>query len=342
MKKRLSVLLLTCASTCATAGPETIVDCRDPDHPVANMPWLPDGAKTNACHQTLIGAGLNSSYDVVTNGVAAWRDSLLAAVRDQHASAAFQPQGYPAGDWLEHGSTGQAGELWWGRTARYHVIAGQESFKRLQREMRLLPVREQMAMSAWVTQRLMAQVSKKPMPRQPGDTKYMMFTKPSINYRQFGATTATFEGGYGGDGQVPPGEVQDARISLQTSPVVSGTLTFTLNVDGKRRAFSVPLMVTPETEYRIHAAAPTLVNGAPVECRKRPPPKQPMGDACEFGVAVPASQYDPPPERYDALGAFFGDRAGLVGVRFRLTLNIKERNRRETVVTGAIALRAEP
>ena len=173
------------------------------------------------------------------------------------------------------------------------MIAGQQSFNRLQREMRLLPVREQMAMSTWVTQRMMAQISKQPMPRQPGDTKYMMFTKPSINYRQFGATMATFEGGSGGDGQIPPGEVQDARIALQTSPAASGVLTFTLNVDGKRRAFSVPLMVTPEPEYRILAAAPTQVSGAPVECRKRPPPKQRMGDACEFGVAVPASQYDP-------------------------------------------------
>ena len=108
MKKRLSVLLLTCASACATAGPETIVDCRDADHPVPNMPWLPDGAKTNACHQTFIGAGLNANYDFVTNGVAAWRDGLLTAVRDQHPAAAFQQQAYPAGDWLEHASTGQA------------------------------------------------------------------------------------------------------------------------------------------------------------------------------------------------------------------------------------------
>lgn len=53
--------------------------------------------------------------------------------------------------------------------------------------------------------------AKKPLPQSAYDN--LLFIHRSMEYRQIGGTDATFRGGLGGDGFIPPGKISDAAVN---------------------------------------------------------------------------------------------------------------------------------
>jgi hypothetical protein len=46
-----------------------------------------------------------------------------------------------------------------------------------------------------------------------------------------------------------PGRVANARLALQTTPAIKGTLRFNLAVDGEVRAFTIPVRAASEVDH---------------------------------------------------------------------------------------------
>lgn len=340
LSMKISVLwaLLALAAEPAFAGPNTILRCGEGQAAAAVTSWLPHGATSNACHQMVLGAGVDQQLEGRNSEkIAAFKNTLLVGVRPgdvleahHHDAPTYQP-----GEWIESGSTATPGELWWGRTATRHIFVGQETTTRLAAELKQWPIAEQMKASDYVLRGMMAMVQKQPMVSKPGDEKFQVFQRKRMSYAQHGGTMASFDGGSGGDGKIAPGQVSNAKLQLETGATLKGTLSFTLVVDGKPRQFTFPMVSgSGHPNWRLHAA--TSAGDEFVRCSKRPDRKKAFAtDACEI---LPAANFV---ERYDATGAFFGDRASLVALQFILTLNSPERNRHHAIATGIIVLKVE-
>jgi hypothetical protein len=97
---------------------------------------------TVVCHQTVVGAGNDGRlFNGTKDNMAAFRGNALVAARPANVAYAT-PNNSPVfapGDWIETGSTGVPGELWWGRTADRIAYAGQESYLRLTKPEGLTP-----------------------------------------------------------------------------------------------------------------------------------------------------------------------------------------------------------
>lgn len=336
MRTSLFAFLFLAVAGSVHAAPSTIKQCNDSREPVAGTPWLPAGATANACHQMVAGSPIHQAFDGMPAGkIVAFRNGVVTAIKqDRRELLEGDSIAFAESDWIEHGSLGPTGQLWWGRTDRWHVFAGQETHERLRQEVTQMPVKEQMAVSRWYMARMQAMMTKAPMPVQAGDDKYTVFgTRKRMSYRQAGATMATFEGGYGGDGQIAPGMIEHAKLKLDIGPVLSGVLTFSIKISGQPRVFTIPVVSAGEPQ-RLHAAI--VAGGNHVKCKDRPgrvKPKDP--EACPLSSAQPA-------ELYDGQGAFFGDHAALAAFQFRFSVNIPDRNRRESISTGVIVLESEP
>jgi len=74
-----------------------------------------------------------------------------------------------------------------------------------------------------------------PLSRTPGG---------SANARQSCAASSL-----GGDGSIVPGRVADARLALQITPALKGTLRSDLAVDGEVRAFTIPVRAASEVDH---------------------------------------------------------------------------------------------
>lgn len=331
--------LLVSIST-AQAAPPSIMQCNEASEPpVHGIPWLPGGAQENVCHAFVGGSPQYQAYDGQATGkILAFRNGLLVGIKEDRAELLpGDTMTFAESDWIEHASIGPLGQLWWGRTARWHVFAGQETQIRLRKGVSMLPIKEQMAVSRWYLARMQALLAKAPMPTQAGDEKYTVFNAKKIaSYHQVGSTTATFEGGLGGaEGLIPPGRIDNAKLSLEIGPVLSGVLSFDVKIDGVPRAFTMP--VVSETEpFRLFAAP--IGSGQKVRCEKRPgrAAKEPL--EC---VLTPQAQYAPG-EWYDGRGAFFGDHAELAAFKFQFTLNVQPRDRKGVLSTGVIILERNP
>nr|WP_315400297.1 hypothetical protein [uncultured Duganella sp.] len=335
MKRFLCLLLLGTAAGLAAAGPETLSTCAEERAPVAK--WAPAGADTVVCHQMVAGAGIDQKL-VGRNSekMAAFRKGVLVAIRpsDEADPHALNAPVYQSSEWLEAGSTGVPGELWWGRTATRHVFVGQESSDRLRKASALVPASLRPAQQDYMMRQMMAMVRKQPMAAKPGDERFKLFPKDQIKYAQHAATTASFESGFGGDGSVPPGKVSNARLELRTQPTVNGTLEFDLVVDGQTRHFTLPVVV-PSGENHLRAAKSGAADA--LVCN----------NTWGSGTATSASDCIIEnganfKELYNATGAFFGDHANLAAVHFSLRVNSPSRNRNGETAVGVIVLKAWP
>jgi hypothetical protein len=227
MKQLLFLLLLGTAAGMATAGPETLSTCAD--EPATVVKWTSAGSDTVVCHQMVVGAGIDQQL-VGRNSeklVAFWKDVVIA-IRpgDEAAPHPNNAPVYQSSEWLETGSTGVPGELWWGRTATRHIFVGQESSVRLRKAIGLVPASLRPALSDYMMRQMMAMVQKQPMTTKPGDERFRLFPKDKVKYVQHAATTASFDSGFGGDGKVPPGKVSNARLEPSRPSKVRWSLTW--------------------------------------------------------------------------------------------------------------------
>ncbi|TWI64354.1 hypothetical protein IP91_03123 [Pseudoduganella lurida] len=317
----------------AVAGPETIATCQDDKVPVIR--WSPPGADTVVCHQRVFGAGLDQGLTSRDGEMmAALKNNVLVGVRpgDEATPGPLRAAEYQPGDWLEKGSTGVPGELWWGRTADRHIFVGQESPVRLRKATTQVPAAVRPALQDFHMRRMMALVQKKPMVAKPGDERFKVFPKAVMNYGQHAATMATFDGGLGGDGKIPPGQVSNARLELATSPGIKGTLQFDLVIDGQTRHFSLPVAVESEEQ---HLRA-TQAGDPRVQCNLG---WEALNVVSRNDCVIPNGATFK--EMYDATGAFFGDQAALAAVHFKLRVNSPSRHRTGANAIGVIVLKVQ-
>jgi hypothetical protein len=319
---------------------DTLIACDYINNPrrINDLPWLPNGAREDVCRQSVVGAGIDQARnEFVDERVGAFADGILVGVRDEWPYQGQVPALFTPSDWIEHDMTGHLGELWWGRTARgWHVFAGQESYLRWRKVIELLPPEESLQWAAWEKQRMLAQLAKQPVPRQLDDQKWLLFPGANKSYHQIGATMATFEGGLGGIvgfTGLAPSPIENARLTLDTSgPPMSGQLTFDVTVDNRRRSYSMPIVLDPDPDYRMHAAIAD--GGSLVKCSDRPYLKLSDYSTCEYDATQTS-------ERYNAIGAFFGDRASLAALHIHLVINVPEKNHWGGYGTAVIALAAD-
>lgn len=337
MKQLLSLLLLSTAAGMANAGPETILTCADA--PATAVKWTPAGSDTVVCHQMVAGAGIDQQL-VGSNSekLVAFRNGVVIAIRpgDEANPHPNNAPVYESSEWLETGSTGVPGELWWGRTTTRHIFAGQESALRLRKATRQVPASLRPALSDYTMRQMMAMVQKQPMTTKPGDERFRLFPKDKVKYVQHAATTASFVPGYGGDGEVPPGKVSNARLELQTQPTVKGSLEFDLVVDGLTRHFSLPV-VSSVTSEKGHLRATKSAAADALACNNTwSAASATSGSDC---IIQNGANFK---ELYNATGAFFGDQANLVALHFSLRVNSPSRNRIGETALGVIVLKAQP
>ncbi|RFP19068.1 MULTISPECIES: hypothetical protein [unclassified Duganella] len=326
----LSLLAALWMALPAAAGPETLERC-----PPAAKPWLPAGASQNVCSQFSSNAGVGATNYGGSYKMAAFsKDGKLAGLRnpDLGREDPAPKDTYDPAAWEQSGSTGPVGELWWGRRDNMHLFVGQESKVRLTVEASHGPMpgpAERQARMLAIVAQAQAMAANKPIPQSAYDN--LLFIHRSMEYRQIDGTDATFRGGLGGDGFIPPGKISDAKLKLDNLPAYKGVLSFEMKVDGVARRFSFPVMLDQPTDHLIAAA----VNGdSYVKCEKRPNRGKNESLSCPLNK-------ENFPERYDAEGAFFGDHATLAAVKIYMTVNSPARNRHEDIATAVIILRAE-
>jgi len=324
------LLLGTCAGA-VLAGPESLSTCAKGRRP--SIRWSPPDSDTIACHQTVLGAWISGAPGSHSEKMAAFRSKVLTAIRpgDLADAAPIYAPLYQRGDWLETGSTGIPGELWWGRTETRHLAVGQESHLRLAKANHLVSASVRPALQDFLMRRTMSLVQKEPMANKPGDERFSVFPRQRIDYQQHAATMASFDGGLGGDGNIVPGRVANARLELQTTPVIKGMLRFDLAIDGEVRAFAIPVRAASEADH-LRATLSGADNAG--ECSY---------DMAATNMPPPSSCIVPNgaafTEAYDATGAFFGDHGSLAAVHFRLRVNSPPRNRHGAIATGVIVLK---
>jgi hypothetical protein len=267
--------------------------------------------------------------------MAAFSKNLLTAIRpgDNPTPGPLSAPVYKASEWLESGSTGVPGELWWGRTEHQHIFLGQESHLRLAKSSTQVPASVRPALQDFFMRRMMSIVQKQPMVRKPGDERFRLFPRERVSYEQHAATTASFDDGLGGDGLIAPGKVSNARLDLLTYPGIKGVLRFNLIIDGENRQFTIPVRAASEQEHL--RATQSNEDKAP-ECNGS---WRNMIVTATSGCII--SNGAQTKEMYDATGAFFGDQAGLAAVHFRLRVNSPPRNRVGATATGVIVLKAQ-
>lgn len=295
--------------------------CEQPANGVMphQLPWLPNGATQNYCDQTRVhSASQMTNADDWPDKVTAFRRGELVGIRDKTA-AGSKPLLFEGAAWDEAGFAGSPGELWWGRRGNTHVFTGQESFLRLATGNAFVLPAEAAQRAEYLRQQIAAMKNRQPPPPLPasaGDAT-ALFGKALADFKQIGSTTATFEGGLGGHGDIPPGRISRAKLTLESSPALHGKLNFDLDVDGESRSFSLPVAhnagandargwLAPEAKYRIRAVGGDERSG----------------------------------ETYQAYGAFFGERGALAAVHLRLTVDSPRRNRSQSRVTAVVVLQS--
>ena len=340
--KRLVPALLICAAGPALAGPETLLTCAQGQK--SDTGWSVLGAST-VCHQSVAGSGLDSAvFRSRGEKRAAFQNNILLAIRpareaDAIPSATLQ---YKPEAWTDTGSTGVLGELWWGKTGERHVFIGQESALRLGNLAGLSPALVP-ALQDYSMRLMMATLQKRPVAYKPGDENFMLFQKKVINYTQFATTTVDFRGGYGGyvagPDYIPSAKVTNARLELQTRPVIKGVLKFDLVVDGQNRHFEMPLQA--ETEQEPLRARVSGDDGALPCSGQEDALSFHTKTTCLVPNGVPMGADGKIKEFYDAIGAFFGDHASLVALHFKVTVNSPSRNRSGATGRGVLILKAD-
>jgi len=329
MSKFLSALAMLCVALPALAGPETLERCQP-----QMKSWLPPGGTQNACRQFASNAGTGAANYNNSHQVAAFtKDGVLVGIRnlDRGEEDPTPKQTFNPAKWEDAGSAGTVGELWWGRQDDMHLFVGQESDIRLGVEYtRGAPPSPQemqgrmMAIMAAAN----AKAKNQPVPQSAYDNP--LFIKRSMDYSQTGGTNATFRGGLGGDGYIPPGRIKNARLRLDKLPEYRGMLSFVMNVDGVERNFSFPVMADPNTGKLIAA----WVEGDKyTTCEKRPKTRN-------DDLSCPLNKENFV-ERYNAEGSFFGDHAALAAVKVYMTVNSPSRNRHSDIAVAVIVLKAE-
>jgi hypothetical protein len=332
------VLHAAVAAGPALAGPETLLSCADSIQPADA--WSVPGA-TVVCHQTVAGARLGAEEFVRNpDKMVAFRNGVPVAVRPGIAAYATPGNSpvFAPGDWIETGSTGVTGELWWGRTAHQQVFAGQESYLRLTKSFALTPAQIP-ALRDYSMRRAMSVANRQPMVFKPGDEPFIVFQRERIVYTQHAATTIDFRGGLGGDGDIPSVKPTNARFDLQTRPVIKGVLRFDLVVDGHMRQFAIPLRADAEAE---HLLARVSSEDTAAVCKGGPIPLVGTDEkTCIVPNSVSRGGGDTSKEYYDGFGAFFGDHARWVAIKFRVTVNSPSRNRLGDTGFGVLILKAQ-
>lgn len=320
----------------ALAGPETLLSCADGVQPADA--WSVPGA-TVVCHQTVAGARFGGEEFVRNpDKMVAFRNGVPVAVRP--GIAAYVVPGnspvFAPGDWIETGSIGVTGELWWGRTAHQQVFAGQESYLRLTKPFPLTPAQIP-AMRDYSIRRAMSLANRQPMVFKPGDEPFILFQRERIVYTQHAATTVDFSGGLGGDGDIPSVKPTNARLELQTRPVVKGVLRFDLSVDGRILKLAIPLRADSESE---HVLARASDDNAAV-CEGSLEPFTGGTKNCVIPNSATVDIGGIGKEYYDAGGAFFGDHARWLAVKYSVTVNSPSRNRSGDKGFGVLILKAQ-
>jgi hypothetical protein len=333
---RVAVLCAAAVVRPALAGPETLLTCAEGTRPA--VAWSVPGAGI-VCHQTV--SGLDIGLTGQTRGnMAAFQGNALVALRpdiDAYVTPGLTPTFQP-GDWTETGSTGVPGELWWGRTANRQAIVGQESYLRLTKLTALSPA-QMPAMRDYAMRRALSVAHRQPMVYKPGDEPFILFQKARIVYAQHAATTADFRDGLGGDGMIPSVKPANARLELQTRPVIKGVLRFDLAVDGQTRQFAIPLRAGSDMEQL--RARVSDADGAPMCAGSGSAIVMSASNTCKVPNPVTMGVGGTIKEFYDAAGAFYGDHAGWVAIQYRLTVNSPARNRSGDVARGILILKAQ-
>jgi hypothetical protein len=329
MKISLSLFAALCLPLLAVAGPETLERCEP-----QMKSWLPPGGTQNACRQFASNAGIGAANYNNSHQVAAFtKDGVLVGIRnlDRGQEDPSLKQTFNPAKWEDVGSAGTVGELWWGRQDDMHIFVGQESSIRLSVAYSRGPMPSQQEMQGRIQAMMAAAKAKannQPVPQSAYDNP--LFIKRSVDYSQIGGTNATFRGGLGGDGYIPPGRIKNARLRLDKLPEYRGTLSFVMNVDGVERNFSFPVMPDPNTGKLIAAWAEGDNYST---CEKRP--KNRNDD-----LSCPLNKENFV-ERYNAEGSFFGDHAALAAVKVYMTVNSPSRNRHSDIAVAVIVLKAD-
>lgn len=329
-----AVLLALCAGPAlSSAFPAyTVQSCQEGAARLRS--WPVNGADWNACHLTVLGAGLEPLDGEPLDKLAAFAGGALVGLRSQSLPdgqgdtiATYQPH-----DWTESGSIGPRGELWWGRAGNRHVAVGQQSTVRLQGKSTLIAASLRAEYMDFLMRRMMSVTQKTPMARKAGDERFMVFQRKQISYAQHAATHATFTGGLGGDGQILPGAVSNARLELDSDPAIVGQLSFDVMVDGVRR--HIAFQLASRDPMRPLRAIP-LGTRDYVLCEKRPNRGKLASAHCDLNTQANFK------EGYDATGVFYGDHARLIALHVRLELNSEVRNRHGALATLLIILKAK-
>ena len=330
------VLCAAAAAGPALAGPETLLSCAEGGGP--SRSWSVPGAVV-MCHQIVVGVRQGSNEFLrVTDDMAAYRDGALVAVRPGKASSET-PDSSPVfapGDWTETGSTGVTGELWWGRTKKRQVFAGQESYLRLTKPFPLTPA-QMSAMRDYSVRRAMSVANRQPMVFKPGDEPFILFQRERIVYTQHAATTIDFSGGLGGDGDIPSVKPTNARLELQTRPVIKGVLRFDLAVDERILKLAIPLRADSEAE---HVRARVSDDSVAV-CEGSLAPLTGGRKTCIIPNSATIGTGGNLKEYYDAAGAFFGDHARWLAIKYSVAVNSPSRNRSGDKGFGVLILKAQ-
>lgn len=340
--KRLLHLILICAAGPALAGPGSLLSCAEGQK--SDTGWSVPGASI-VCHQSVAGAGLDSAlFRPRGEKMAAFQNKVLRAIRPASGAnhGPLDAPVYQQNEWVDTGSTGVPGELWWGKTGERHIFLGQESALRLTNLAGMSPALVP-ALRDFSMRRMMAAVHKQPLSYKPGDERFMLFQKKTVKYIQLATTTVDFRGGSGGyvmgSDHSPSVKATNASLELQTRPVIKGVLKFELMVDGQNRHFALPLLA--ESELEPLYARVSGDDGALVCKGEEHALSQPDKDTCVVPNGVTMGLGGGFKESYSATGAFFGDHASLLALHFRVMVNSPSRNRTRATGRGVLILKAE-
>ena len=288
--------------------------------------WSQNGSDTLRCGLSVLrhAAQVNfgGSYE------AAFRQGELAGVKGLLASetrAGFGQSGW----WKESGSVGEPVQLWWGRGNDDQLWAlGYESNGILGGYLLRTNYRTPQVFMEYAA------------------GKMIPFSSAKVTYSQYAALQTLITGGLGGTPEpIEPATVSGATLVLSTLPTLEGILQFDLQVEGKKRAYQIPLKRNVQEDgskrgasenLRLKAGALHPVAGKIADC---PPVKFATSAGCDFDLSDIARNSR---ETYNAHGIFFGPNSEFLAIRFDIGMDIAERNRTWATAKGLIILRAKP
>ena len=325
-------LLVACAAPLSTSAevvkstPFPVPDDVVVPYKCDNSDWSINGSDATLCGQLVT----RDAGQVVTfgDGIVAFRKGELAGIKNllrTEAPGDFGKEGF----WVETGSIGAPGTLWWGRGRDGQPwLVGGGSWGIMYNHI----------------QRIMVERRNVKLMLDAAGGRYAPFKTESVTYSQAGALKAVITGGLGGTAEpLLPAQITDATATLSMSPYLHGQIKFRITIEGRLREFTIPLKRNAK-----EATDSSTVNGDMLWTLKAGMPvpgSSQVGDCplsklahfdCEY------NEYDTrrhAREYYKATGNLYGLNSQYLAVRFDLTIDVAERNRTGALVKGLVILK---